>query len=93
MKLYYKKKMILNFLINLPQVMEKTVLTLLKKAETVEDKVALGIRALESTIEAIEQEIKVKNLTVQSSTDMLLTLVLFINQKHKTLYQSTTTCT
>lgn len=85
--------MILNFLINLPQVMEKTVLTLLKKAETVEDKVALGIRALESTIEAIEQEIKVKNLTVQSSTDMLLTLVLIINQKHKTLYQSTTTCT
>lgn len=59
MKLYYKK-MILNFLINLPQVMEKTVLTLVKKVETIEDKAALGIRALESTIEAIEQEIKVK---------------------------------
>ena len=43
-----------------PQVMVTNVTSLLKTVKTVEDEAARGTRALESSIEAISQEIKVR---------------------------------
>ena len=44
------------------QVMVTNVTSLLKTVKTVEDEAARGTRALESSIEAITQEIKVRKL-------------------------------
>lgn len=47
--------------------MVTNVTSLLKTVKTVEDEAARGTRALESTIEAISQEVKVKLWTLDDS--------------------------
>ena len=53
--------------------MVTNVTSLLKTVKTVEDEAVRGTRALESTIEAIGQEIKVKLYSIYSTSFYLLT--------------------